>query len=214
MLGAGKRNRLPREYQEVEYLANFFIDTNAGQYINVGTTTSANRKVIWDLQRYQSSRQLMIQGNGGSTTGVLYSFRADNALGYFSFVFPNYTVRTSIPIDTERHLITIDNTNKTYSIDNEIGSYSLTLSGGTYMERLFAYAQLSSINHNYDFLGAIYSAKYYDSDVLVRDFVPCYRKIDNKPGMYDLCGSICPLSNSPFYINAGNGEFLVGPDVN
>jgi hypothetical protein len=47
-----------------------------------------------------------------------------------------------------------------------------------------------------------------------RFYIPCYRKVDSKPGMYDLAGSICPLTNSPFYINAGTGEFLVGPDVN
>jgi len=57
-------------------------------------------------------------------------------------------------------------------------------------------------------------AKFYDGNVLMRHFVPCVRESDGKPGMYDLCGSICPLTDSPFYTNAGTGEFLVGPDVN
>ena len=57
-------------------------------------------------------------------------------------------------------------------------------------------------------------AKFYDRNVLMRHFVPCVRESDGKPGMYDLCGSICPLTDSPFYTNAGTGEFLVGPDVN
>ena len=39
-------------------------------------------------------------------------------------------------------------------------------------------------------------------------FVPCIRKSDNKPGLYDLCGSICPLTGNSFYINAGTGEFV------
>lgn len=42
----------------------------------------------------------------------------------------------------------------------------------------------------------------------VCNFIPCVRKSDNKPGMYDLCRSICPLTNTPFYINAGTGEFV------
>lgn len=42
----------------------------------------------------------------------------------------------------------------------------------------------------------------------VRDFIPCIRKSDNKPGMYDLCKSICPLTGTPFYINAGTSEFV------
>lgn len=55
------------------------------------------------------------------------------------------------------------------------------------------------------------TAKYYlcqiwEDNVLVRDFVPCYRKSDSEPGMYDLV-------SKTFYTNQGTGEFLVGPDV-
>ena len=40
---------------------------------------------------------------------------------------------------------------------------------------------------------------------LVRSLVPCIRLPDGKPGMYDACGSICPLTGTPFYINSGTG---------
>lgn len=43
---------------------------------------------------------------------------------------------------------------------------------------------------------------------MVRNLIPCVRKSDGKPGMYDLCKSICPLTGTPFYINAGTGEFV------
>lgn len=42
----------------------------------------------------------------------------------------------------------------------------------------------------------------------VRNFIPCIRKSESKPGLYDLCRSICPLTGTPFYINAGTGEFV------
>lgn len=42
----------------------------------------------------------------------------------------------------------------------------------------------------------------------IRNFIPCVRKSDDKPGLYDLCKSICPLTGTPFYINAGTGEFV------
>lgn len=57
------------------------------------------------------------------------------------------------------------------------------------------------------------------SGAKVRDFIPVYLKTswNNIPagtiGMYDLCGSICPLTNTPFYINAGTGEFTKGADI-
>ena len=45
---------------------------------------------------------------------------------------------------------------------------------------------------------------------LSKDFVPCIRISDNKPGMYDLCGSISNLTNTPFYISANTNEFTWG----
>lgn len=44
-----------------------------------------------------------------------------------------------------------------------------------------------------------------DSTEYVRKFYPVYRKIDRKPGMYDIIGN-------QFYTNQGTGEFTVGPD--
>lgn len=52
----------------------------------------------------------------------------------------------------------------------------------------------------------IYSCKIYQNDNLVRDLIPCYRKSDYKPGLYDLV-------NDVFYTNVGSGEFYKGPDV-
>ena len=40
--------------------------------------------------------------------------------------------------------------------------------------------------------------------VMIADYIPAKRNSDNVLGMYDLCGSICPLTGTPFYINAGN----------
>lgn len=45
-------------------------------------------------------------------------------------------------------------------------------------------------------------------DNIHKEFVPSLRISDNKPGLYDINGSICPLTGTPFYINAGTGEFL------
>ena len=50
----------------------------------------------------------------------------------------------------------------------------------------------------------------YDNGTLVRNFIPCYRKSDGVIGLYDLCGSICPLTSTPFYINSGTGAFTKG----
>lgn len=57
----------------------------------------------------------------------------------------------------------------------------------------------------------VYSCEFEQNNILVRNLIPCARIADNKPGMYDLCGSICPITNSPFYINSGTGaDFMWG----
>ena len=53
----------------------------------------------------------------------------------------------------------------------------------------------------------LYSFKLYDGNYLVRNFVPCKRKSDNKPGLYD-------LQNNVFYTNQGTGEFTPGNPIN
>ena len=52
----------------------------------------------------------------------------------------------------------------------------------------------------------LYGCKIWDDDILVRNFVPCYRVSDNKPGLYDLV-------NDEFLTNSGTGEFTLGPEV-
>ena len=52
----------------------------------------------------------------------------------------------------------------------------------------------------------IYGWKMYQDDVLVREFVPCYRKSDNEIGLFDIV-------NGVFYTNDGDGTFLKGNNV-
>ena len=48
--------------------------------------------------------------------------------------------------------------------------------------------------------GNLYRMTIKENDVIVRDFIPCYRKSDSKPGLYDIV-------NKQFYTNAGSSEF-------
>jgi hypothetical protein len=52
----------------------------------------------------------------------------------------------------------------------------------------------------------IYSCALYNSDVLVRNFIPVKRKSDNVLGLFDSV-------NKVFYTNAGSGTFGAGPSV-
>ena len=45
-----------------------------------------------------------------------------------------------------------------------------------------------------------------NNDIIKKDFVTCYRKSDNKPGLYDIV-------EGKFYTNQGTGDFVKGPDI-
>ena len=59
---------------------------------------------------------------------------------------------------------------------------------------------------NYRLRGKFYFARIYDKGVLIRDYVPCYKKDDETIGMYDLV-------TQQFYENAGTGTFIKGPNI-
>lgn len=53
----------------------------------------------------------------------------------------------------------------------------------------------------------VYGFQIFHLGSLILNFIPCYRKSDNEPGMYDTV-------NNVFYTNAGTGTFIIGNDVN
>ena len=48
--------------------------------------------------------------------------------------------------------------------------------------------------------------KISENGILIRNFIPCYRKSDNEIGLYDIV-------NNVFYTNQGTGEFLKGSNA-
>lgn len=63
----------------------------------------------------------------------------------------------------------------------------------------------------YFYRGKAYYCIIQDESVFLRNFIPVVRLSDNKPGMYDLCGSISAKTGTPFYVNEGTGaDFLWG----
>ena len=53
----------------------------------------------------------------------------------------------------------------------------------------------------------LYSLKMYTNSLMVRDFVPCYKKSDGEIGLLDKVSGL-------FFKNIGTGIFTKGPDVN
>lgn len=182
---------LPYGYAECEY-----IESTGTQWINVGLTTSEK----W--QTYEFVGEFARSGSpAGAAFGTHYWGMGSSGTTWWDFggdisINRIYELRMFKKIKEYMEAY-IDGIRKIRSTSyNWINSYF------DYPLHMF---RLTNGNVG---KWRCYSGIYIIDTNVQRDFVPCIRKSDNKPGLYDLCGSICPLTGTPFYVNAGTGEFL------
>jgi hypothetical protein len=185
--------RLPAEYQEVEW-----IWSSGTQYINTGvkaSNTLSTKLVMQPNTSYTS--EYAVFGDAWSANALFFmeynwNYRLHNWGTYWDFARVNNSKTT---ITTDASWITINGT-----------SYSLT-AGSSYSNnniRLFATGDGYNTSKRGRF--KVYSFKISDNNVLVRDLVPCYRKLDDVIWLYDIVNDI-------FYTNAGGGTFNKWWDV-
>ena len=215
LLSAKGKVLLPKEYQQVEYLEsthNEYIDTNV--YIDLTTRVEIDAQFLkyyhWDdnnvnflagVRDYNGGIKGRFEIAYGKTSQKVYLNMGDTT---------NTRILTDITCDFKRHKYIADAVSKTMTMDNGILlSYieNNTIENwvtSTAPFRLFG----SSFSTRYLSVMKMYGVKFYKNDVLVGDYIPCYRKADNAAGLYDLV-------NSKFFIGKGNGnsKFILGGEV-
>ena len=194
--------RLPQGYQEVEY-----IESSGTQYIDTGyKPTGENMRLVIDYMYSASPNGKSLFGaeSSGTFPITFYSKSATTAEFYigstYEVVSYNITTGTRYKLDCHANNGAFTaNLNKTTKSKTYSGSLLKTLNLFLFTNNGQQSTQLISAR--------LYSCQIYDNEILVRDFVPCYRKADNVAGLYDLV-------NNVFYTNAGSGVFAVGADSN
>ena len=174
--------RIPREYQEVEY-----IHGASGAYLNTGIIPVVNPRVVTSVRPTNTdSKRRYIFGVNSTTTPYFY------ILNYYTSG-NNVTVRygssdtsvagrsilkqttTFVPLDCSNIFKINNETVKSYTaVSFENNTNPVVLNRGQSSDT--AYPGI------YDFKETFV----YDGTELKADLVPCYRKSDNKVGMYDL----------------------------
>ena len=197
--------RIPSEYQEVEYL-----ESTGGQWIDTNyLVQSENIRIVASINCAAPNGEQDLIGNQDSATGrfVLGFYR------YYMFLFAKDSQKSELNVasrtfSSERTNFIID---AIYDLQNE--TKTLIVNGETYSgshkASIISTATLKLFqngNNMYRFIGKTRSLKLYEDDTLAFDFVPCYRKSDGEPGMYDIV-------SGTFFTNSGTGTFLVGNDV-
>lgn len=185
---------LPKEYTQVDY-----IESSGTQYIDTGVNADNNLRVVLDIAyttlatSNQNIGAIRLESDNNARYHIL------TQANYFR-VFVNDAGYNTINRDTNRHLFDIKPSLGIATVDNQ----DFTIPSG-----------IRDVNLNFWLFGrnstrALYytkakqwACKMYYSDVLVRDFIPCYRNSDNEVGLYDLV-------NNVFYTNQGTGAFTYG----
>lgn len=216
----GESPKLPDEYQEVEWLqsdGNAHIDTGVKPTISdtitsvfKGTFNDNTSNVIYSSVyggwNASPNNWFMLRFYQSSTD---YSLNIWHRIG----VGTKINLKPAKKIDgTNIHTVVVSQRDNQCTINIDGVSESITVSSGAIESDqpnywLLSYVRTSGPVETGNTIKLYRWTLQHNNDILVRDFVPCYRKSDNEPGMYDLV-------NNVFYTNAySDGEFIVGTDV-
>lgn len=200
---------LPVEYQRVEYL-----ESTGTQYINTEYCPGINTSV--DIKFRYTGNDTYDHNPFGSRKGVSnqdYSIWTNSNTGKgIAMHFPRnsgLTTDTSWVYtgDIKSNPVRVIVTPQTITV-NDIIIYTFTGGRTEYVPECPAYAFAANSNDTGfvrdDNKYAIYWLKIMEGTTIHRDFIPCYRKSDNEPGMYDT------VTNT-FFTNQGTGSFTCGP---
>ena len=182
-----KEKIMPNEYQQIEYVT-FQNDAINGYNNCINTLIRFNNadKIEFTYKSVDKNINLMF------IAGYYANSNDDIFLGIDSDFCPSYfTSITTTPSNLSR-IQASDGTRRTIEVD-------FSTSRTSYI----SFGSWSDVNwsRTIDW----YSFKIWKGNILLRNFVPCYRKSDNVVGMYDTV-------KGEFYTNSGTGQFLAGPN--
>ena len=216
-----EKTLLPCGYTQVEY-----IQSSGPQYIDTGRKSTVNTKFEMD---YLSTKQ------SGDTFQCLFGSQngTSNKRIYMLIGTNGNPVQTQFPITTNKALYMKPDGTFSSNLGNDYVAFSpnkktkiiydvpnRTLTVGEYTSVSVGTDTLQPSSNNILILarndntlptsnfatGKLYRFKWYESDVLTLDLVPCFRNSDNEIGMYDVINNI-------FYTNSGTGTFTKGNDI-
>lgn len=185
-------------YTEVDH-----ITAKQYQYIDTNFMPSNNTKVEVDfMQTAKNTSRMGIVAGLEEPRFILGTDTQDNKLRYdFGTMKEQYTDNNSYPILNNRYVMALDK-GKCYVNGVELPNLDMSSSGGEFQatSSLWLFADSGYNQNNVKFIGNIYSAKIWENDELVRDFIPVKRDFDGIYGMLDRV-------NNKFYSSCTSNNF-------
>ena len=191
----GKSEILPNEYKILKY-----IESTGTQYIDTGYFVTENTRIKAKfLSRDTGNKNWFggsVIGSAATADGFSFNSMSNNSV---EFVFGKSGWNTVTAKNVVNYPFTIDFSRTGIIVNDELIATPNfdTFSEQTGSLRIFSRASgaTSSI-----ISGRCYNFSIYENGVLVRDYIPCLRKGDEVPGLYDII-------NGEFYSNVGFGNF-------
>ena len=197
---------LPPAYKKIDY-----IECSGTQWIETNYIPDSNNLIIeWKYMITQqiSGDEMMFgtqNGSGGSCYAELY----DNQRWYAHGLTYSYRVRqANSGGDSGEHINQIYYAIMDKNSLNIVNTCLFNTPDNTYDKQQSAYIYIfawRNKNGNQQYLSnglRLYCLTFKDGNKKQANFVPCIRRQDSKPGMYDTVAHV-------FYTNAGTGEFIV-----
>lgn len=173
-------------YTKLEY-----IESTGTQYINTGVI--ANQDTSIDVDGYVS-RPISLYGTQDIINGTGFT---GNTI-YMRFRYMGNQVYDSNIVISERHRFK-QQKNLLYIDDNLINTFNQVTTTASYPIYLFGRTKATDGSLDDYGSGRIYSAKIWDGNNMIRNYIPCYRNRDKVPGLYDLV-------EGKFYTNANSNN--------
>lgn len=190
---------VPEGYQAVEY-----IQDSGSAYINTWISLPGdNFEIYLKAQRVQSSSGEMYLAStfGGAYVYFDIQLRSNELDFYFNgHHVDGASAITGLPFEA---FLSRSGSTWSYHINTnpvKTGTYATT--GNTNNVQFFRSNTVKGTAGN-----RIMRCTIKESGVIVGDYIPCYRKSDSVPGMWD------DATDSFLTNSAGSGTFIVGPDV-
>ena len=200
----GMQSELPGAYRRVEYL-----QSDGSQYfwtaVNVqdGLTVDSVQSFVRGNDSYLFGGAAN-ENNERSCFNGFYNMRLQGA-----YPVAYYNGPSSFQFDAIYHITTTHSNGVIAAyVDGALYYYYSVLHSGTIPETgakcvCFGARKMDgTVLTGHLYKGNVYRLTVNKGDVTLANYVPCVRRSDNKPGMYDIV-------SKTFYTNAGTGEFIV-----
>ena len=200
------------QVSEATYTSIEYITANGSSYIDTGYTTTANTKVVVEMDKPENEdvpngKWLFSSASGGTnatTRNYGFCIKPDGA--YVLDIGGTRYETGTINWKEGKNTITIGNGVFTINDTALVNNLNVTTTPQPSGNTLYLLQSPTSSNKNVSLAGTIYKVALYEGDTLVMNLVPSKKDGSNEVGLYDTI-------SGQFFDSETETGFIAGPEV-